>query len=158
MRNSFLALLASLPFFFGANAAHAQDKAQLTGMQNLDFGLISNIQVDSSRSLNLCVFSSTAQYRVTAYGSGAGGAFALGGAAGQIPYVVEWSPSAGSNSGTQLSPNSSLSAQSSSAVHKTCNRSPFYSASLIVRLRASDLASARAGDYSGSLTVIIAAE
>lgn len=139
-------------------AVVAQDKAQISGMQNLDFGTVSNLGVDVTRSVNLCVYSSSVGYRVTAFGSASGGAFLMSGAGNVLPFSVEWSESSNSTSGEALSAYDPLISQMSSATHKTCNRGPLYSASLIVRLRAADLSVATAGSYSGSLSVVISPE
>jgi hypothetical protein len=57
-----------------------------------------------------------------------------------------------------LSPNVALTGQTSSATQQFCNSGPASPASLILVLRGSELARARQGNYSGTLTLLIAAE
>lgn len=158
MRQIVLILTALAAFAFACPSAFAQQKAQVSGMQNAGFGQVANLQVDATRSINLCVYTSSLTYSVTALGDTSGGRFSLSGAAGILPYEVQWAANANSSSGTQLQPATPLTSQTSVATQKTCNNGPPYSASLIIKLRATDLGVARAGDYSGSLSIVIAAE
>jgi hypothetical protein len=75
-----------------------------------------------------------------------------------LAYDVEWSGQSGQSSGTALSPNVALTGQTSSATQQFCNSGPSASASLVVVLRGSELSRARQGNYSGTLTLLIAAE
>ena len=149
--------------FLGAVAQPAPVSAQkvrITGLSDVDFGLITNLQADNRRSQNLCLFSNSpgGAYSVVASGSGPGGSFALGNGSSSLAFDVEWSPQSGQTSGTRLSANSPLPGQASAATHQFCNSGPATSASLTIVLRATELSRARGGLYSGSLTLLIAAE
>jgi spore coat protein U-like protein len=139
--------------------AEAQ-KVRVTNLSDVDFGLIANLQAESRRSQNICVFSNSTgtAYSVSASGSGAGGSFSLSNGPAMLAYDVEWSNSSGQTSGTQLSPTVPLTGQSSSATHQFCNSGPASSASMTIVLRGAELSRAQEGSYSGTLTVLIAAE
>ncbi|MCJ7420395.1 hypothetical protein [Sphingomicrobium astaxanthinifaciens] len=144
--------------FVTEGSAHAQNKGRASGFQDLNFGLISNPAIDAVRSLDLCVYSSTSRYSVMAYGSAGDGAFALAGPGADLPFEVEWAQAGGVSSGTTLSPNVPMGNQFSEADHKHCKKSSPSTASLIVRLRSTALKAAPAGDYSGTLSVVVAVE
>lgn len=138
----------------------AAQKVRITNLSDVDFGLVSNLQSDALRSQNVCLYSNGAGglYSVTASGSGAGSAFALSNGASTLSYEVQWSSQSGQAAGTSLTPNVAVTGQSSAATHQFCNSGPAASASLIVILRSSALSQAREGLYSGSLSLLIAAE
>lgn len=142
-----------------SSPASAQ-RVRITNLSDVDFGLIANLQAESRRSQSICVFSNSTgnAYSVTASGSGPGASFALANGSSSLAYDVEWSRQSGQTSGTQLSANVALTGQTSTATHQFCNNGPPTSASLTVILRAADLSQAREGSYSGSLTLLIAAE
>lgn len=138
----------------------AAQKARITNVSDVSFGLISNLQADSRQSQNICVYSQSTggAYSITASGSGAGSSFALSSGTSSLAYEVEWSPQSGQASGTPLSPNVALAGQTSSATHQSCNNGPATSASLTIILRGVQLSQASEGSYSGSLTLLVAAE
>ena len=157
------AIAACLALFLGGVAQPAPawaQKVRITSLSDVDFGLITNLQADNRRSQSVCLYSnsSAGAYNVVASGSGPGGSFMLGNGPSSLAYDVEWSPQAGQTSGTRLSANSPLTGQASAATHQFCNSGPATSASLTIVLRAAELSTAREGPYSGSLTLLIAAE
>ena len=135
-------------------------KVRITNLSDVNFGLISNLQADTRRAQNVCLFSQSSgnRYSITATGSGAGSSFALSNGSHALPYEVEWSDQSGQTSGTSLSPTVAATGRTSAATHQTCNTGPSPSASLIVVLRSSALSQAREGNYSGTLTLVVAAE
>ncbi len=137
-------------------APAAAQSVQVSGLTDVAFGTIGAFGTDLVRSQSLCAFSGLlgGRYAVTASGSGAGGAFTLSNGAAALPYEVQWSTAAGQSAGTSLTANVPLSGQTmllSCPVLQTTNTS------LIVILRAANLGVATAGNYSGTLTVILAA-
>lgn len=141
-----------------AQPASAQQKVQISGVQNVDFGLVSSLGADRTKSIDLCVYSVSGRYGVTASGTGPSSSFVMSSVTATLPYQVEWAATAGQSSGQILTANTRLSSQVTAAEKRDCSRGPTKTASLIVRLRAADLGTAKAGDYSGSLTVILAGE
>ncbi len=156
-------IASCLAIFLGAvvhsNPATAQ-KVKITSLSDVDFGLIANLESESRRSQSICLFSNSVggAYSVGASGSGAGGSFALTNGSSALAYEVEWSPQSGQTSGTILSANGTLTGQTSAATQQFCNSGPPTSASLTIVLRGAELSRAREGSYSGSLTLLIAAE
>lgn len=157
------AFACCLAVFLGAvlspSPALAQ-KVRITSLSDVDFGVIANLQADSRRSQNICLFSNSSAnaYSVAASGSGPGGSFTLANGSSALAYTVEWSQQSGQTSGTALTANGILSGQTSAATHQFCNSGPATSASLTIVLRAAELSRAREGSYRGSLTLLIAAE
>jgi hypothetical protein len=138
----------------------AAQKVRITNISDVGFGLITNLQADSRQSQNICLYSASGggAYSISATGSGAGSSFALASGSDSLPYEVEWSAQSGRTNGTPLAPGAALTGQASAATHQFCNTGPAATASLTVILRASELSRARAGTYSGSLTLLVAAE
>lgn len=141
-------------------ALAASNNVRITNIGDIAFGTIANLSADAVQSESLCVYANTAAsgYNVRAIGSGAGGAFTLSSGSDSLPFDVEWSAAAGQSNGVQLTPAVTLGGQISSATQQTCNAGPAASASLVVILRTAALASAPAGSYNGSLTLVIGAE
>jgi len=162
-RKGILRLAFSIALFLSAVAyplpAFAQ-KVRITNLSDVDFGLISNLQADALRSQNVCVYSQSTggRYSITAAGSGAGSSFSLSNGSNALDYEVEWSDQSGQTSGTSLTPNVAATGRVSAATQQTCNSGPAASASLIILMRSPSLSQAREGTYSGSLTLLVAAE
>ena len=135
-------------------------KVRVSGLTDLSFGMLASVQTDQRQAQSICVYANgpTSDYSVAASGSGSAGSFELTNGLNTLHYDVEWSPISGQTTGTNLTPNVPLSGQLSGASHQTCNNGPATSASLIVVLRGVDLAQAREGNYSGSLSLLISAE
>lgn len=155
--------LAALAFSFSLALfpAHAaSNKVRISNLSDVSFGTLPSLSNDAVSSQSVCLFADSLanRYTVTAIGNGPSGAFALSSGLASIPFEVEWSSTPGQASGAQLSPNVPLSGQISSATQQSCNTGPATSASLIVVLRSAALSSATAGTYSGTLTLLVAAE
>jgi len=142
-----------------APARAASDKARLTGLSDVAFGLIPGT-ADQTASQSVCAFSqsNTQGYSITAVGSGNGGAFTLSSGAATLAYDVLWADTANQTGGTQLVAGTAESGFTSTAKQQTCNNGPSTSASLTVALRSATLMSAMAGDYSGTLQITITPE
>lgn len=161
-RRTALAVSASVAVLLAAvhpSPASAQ-KVRITNLSDVDFGLIANPQAENRRSQSICVYSNSAgnAYSVIASGSGPGASFELANGSSSLAYDVEWSQQSGQISGTQLSANMALTGLTSAAAHQFCNNGPPTSASLTIVLRGAQLSQAQEGNYSGSLTLLIAAE
>jgi len=152
---------ALLAFTFAASPLHAQsNNVRITKLSDVAFGAIANVGADATNSQSLCIYANTANqgYRITASGSAPGGAFSLTSGSFLLNYEVQWNQSPSQSSGTQLSPNVTLTGLISSATQQTCNSGPATTASLILVLRSSELSNARAGSYSGALTLLVGPE
>ena len=162
LRKSFTGLALTVALASAGPACAAASNVRISGLTNLSFNTVTDLTSDSSLAEDVCVYSTspTNGYRVTATGSGTGGAFTLSPASGSntLAYEVQWKAQAGQTSGSQLTAGSPLVGQTSAASQQQCNSGPAASASLIVILRAAALSSATTGSYSGSLTLLIAPE
>ncbi len=153
-------LLAGLTVATLIAAPAAAQRVRTSGLTDVNFGMLASLQSDARQSQSICVYSNghTNGYSVSAWGSGSAGSFELSNGVDTLQYDVEWSPVSGQTTGTNLAPNVALTGQVSGASHQTCSTGPATSASLIVVLRGVDLAHAREGTYSGSLSLLIAAD
>ena len=140
--------------------AVAASNVRLTGLSDVGFGTIANLGTDALNAQSVCAYSNspTNGYRVTATGSGTGNAFTLASGGRRLAYEVQWSQQAGQTTGTQLTAGVPLTGLISTATQQACNAGPITSASLIIVARASQLSTATAGAYSGTLTLLIGPE
>lgn len=152
---------ALLALAFAASPLHAQsNNVRISKLSDVAFGAIANVGADATSSQSICVYANTAiqGYRITASGSAPGGGFSLTSGSFLLNYDVQWNEAPSQSSGTQLSPNVTLTGLTSSATQQTCNSGPATTASLILVLRSSELSNARAGAYSGTLTLLVGPE
>jgi len=137
----------------------AAQTVRVSGLTDVTFAALDPMR-DTSRAIEVCAFSDTANagYQITAQGSGAGNDFSLDAGSGDVlPFSVEWSDRAGQTSGLAMTPGLPLTGQTSLATDEACASGPTRSASLIIRIAASDLSAAHGGmSYSGMLSLIIA--
>ena len=143
-----------------APATAASNNVRISNLGDVAFGTLVDFGADAVSSQSVCVFAhtDTGGYRITASGSSSDGSFVLGSGPNLLDYEVQWSQSPGQSSGTQLSPNVTLTGMVSSATQQSCNNGPASSASLIVILRSPALSNAAAGSYSGTLTLLVGPE
>lgn len=141
-------------------SAHAQSRVQISKLSDASFGTIANFTADAVRRQDLCVYSSSPRrgYNVRASGSGPGGAFTIQNGGFTIPYEVQGADFAGSSFGYTLIANVLQTGAGSSASSPTCSSGPSVTASLIITIRAAALQNAMAGNYAGTLTIVIAPE
>ncbi len=128
---------------------------RITGIADLTIASYSS--PSSFAADDVCVYSNTAVgYDITATSSE--GSFVLtntGPPATQIGYAVEWNASSGQTSGTALTYNTALTGQSTGGANPTCGNVGGANASLIVRVTDSDLGTAPAQTYTGTLLLLI---
>lgn len=141
-----LLLLAAVP-------AGAQT-VQITRLSDVTFGALPMDGSDQIKSQSVCAYSGLfgGRYSVSATGSGAGNAFTLANGAATLPYEVQWSGSAGQTSGAALTVGGTLPGQT---MLLSCSALNPVNASLIVLVRGAAILQARAGDYSGTLTILL---
>lgn len=157
----FFGLLTGIWLLLASYPAEAQDRfVRVSGLSDVNFGLITNFGVDARQSQSLCLFSGRPGlgYNVRAFGSGLGGVFTLSSGPDRLKYDVQWNMNADQASGTQLTPNATLTGLISSAAQQTCSNGPPTSASLILIIRATELTGAAGGNFSGTLNLIIGPE
>jgi hypothetical protein len=160
MRFALLAALCACGTVVCGSPADAQsNNVRITGLSDVPLGSLGAAS-DTKLAQNVCAFSGTATkgYRVTASGSGSGGAFTLANGGSTLGYEVQWNGSSGQSTGSNLGANVALGGFTSAATQQQCNTGPTTSASLIVIVRAAEAASATGGNYAGSLTLVIGPE
>ncbi len=142
---------------FAAAGPAAAQQARIRQLNDIAFGTIGSATVDLVRTDNLCVYSTAAsgRYTVTARGSGSSNAFTLVSGSNTLPYEVQWAFASGQASGIMLSPNVALAGTTTNRNSATCGTNRL-TASLIVVLRSNAQQSATAGNYAGTLTLIVA--
>lgn len=141
-------------------ASPAVAKVRVSGLSDVNFGTIGNLSVDAVQAQSVCVYSNGTNnsYSVRASGSGSGGAFTLSNGAATLAYTVRWNSQSGQSNGTVLATSAMLSGQLSNAQQQACTNGPPTTASLIITLPATSLSTAAAGNYSGTLTLIVGEE
>jgi hypothetical protein len=142
-----------------AGPASAANKARLTGLSDVSFGVVPSF-ADQTASQSVCAYTSSAtqRYSVSAVGDGSGGAFQLSSGSAQLPYEVLWADASNQTSGTSLDAGTATGGFTSTTNQQTCNSGPPSTASLTIIIRSAALNAAQAGDYSGTLQVTIAPE
>jgi spore coat protein U-like protein len=135
-------------------------KVRISSLSDVNFGTISNLTIDAVQAQSICIYSNGLSngYSIRADGSGAGGAFTLSNGVTSMAYTVRWHNQAGQSNGTILTTGALLGAQTTTAQNQLCSSGAPTTASLIVTLPATSLSSAGAGNYSGTLTLIVAEE
>ncbi len=107
---------------------------------------------------DICVWSNTGAYNITATGDGTLNAFTITDGTDTIAYLVEWEDAnAGAASGTSLTSGTALAGQLTSAVASACDVNGLNS-TLIITLPSAQLEAAGNGTYTGQLTLVVAAE
>ncbi|WP_171009442.1 hypothetical protein [Sphingomonas sp. 2SG] len=143
----------------GAAPAAAQ-QVQITRLADFAFGTV-GVDADISSSKDVCISSSgvLGRYNVVASGSGTNRAFTLAGAGAPLAYEVQWSGTPGRATGTALVAGMATTGLTTTGLglNLGCVLGND-SASLIVLMRSSELSKATAGPYTGTLTLLIAAE
>lgn len=142
-----------------ASTATAQ-QVRITGLADVNFGTVNNLAADAINTQSICVWAngSNSDYSITATGSGVGGAFSLANGSFELPYQVRWNSQPGQANGALLTSGMPLTGQVTAAQNQTCANGPPTTASLIVVLPAASLSSAIAGNYNGTLTLIVASQ
>jgi hypothetical protein len=151
------AALAGAVLVHGLGAeAQAADKVRVSSLSDVAFGSLVALS-DVSIARDVCVYSTalSGAYAVIASGSGSGGAFELASGSDRLAYDVQWAQAAGQASGSALQAGVASQPFFSGAVQQVCNSGPASTAALVLRMKASDVAAARAGSYSGVLTLTI---
>ena len=140
-----------------APASAQEQQVRVNKLVNAAFGTIANFTIDQTRSQNVCVYTTPlgTRYQVTATGNGTGGAFTLASGANTLAYEVQWAATSGQTVGTTLNPGVPLTFLTTTATISGCTTGPATSASLITILRTAAIGSARSGNYTGVLTLLL---
>lgn len=150
-------IAASFALLASSQAVAQSNKGRISGLSDVTLGEISNAGADRRVSQSICAFSQSDfnTYSVVAFGSGTAGRFTLSSGVSELSYEVEWSSAANQQAGVALNPGVVVSGLPTLAMHQVCRSGPTSSASLIILVRASEAGSARAGAYSGGLSITL---
>ena len=141
-----LLLLQALP----PNTSEAQ-QVKISGFTNISLGPWTG-SGDVSGENSLCIYNqATPDYRVRARGGGPGNSFVLSSAGGDVAYEVRFKESGGSY--VSLTADSFQNFTNANTADVSCGG--VSNANLEVRVTAAALSSATAGNYSGTLTVLL---
>jgi hypothetical protein len=140
-----------------ASQPGAAQQVRVTRLTDVAFGQINTLNdVSLTQNVSVCSSASDGGYTVRASGNGPGGAFLLTSGSNTLAYHVQWAGTTGQASGTALQANTTSPEFRSSANSLVCYFLQSTTATLIVRLAGTDTANARAGSYTGTLTILIA--
>ncbi|MEM6638801.1 MAG: hypothetical protein AAF610_02775 [Pseudomonadota bacterium] len=167
------ALAAALAMGLGSTALAATDGAvgfNSTGTVDITLAVNDEVRISNLTDINLGVFAGadavgstaacvyrngTGAYRITATGSGAGGAFSLTDGTNSVNYAVEFDDGTGSLAmGTATPLIGRTGADPASATCATTGNN----ATVTTTVAAADGAALPAGTYTGTLTLLVAPE
>lgn len=106
----------------------------------------------NSANQSVCAYSNTGNYTVTA--TAVGGTFSLTGTSASITYSVQWASTAGATSGTGLTYGVASAGFATGGANPACGGG--LNASLIVNIADTDVGTAPADTYTGTLELSIA--
>ena len=171
---SALALLSSTPTFaatpgtLGATSTGTVNisitksvQAQISDLTDMTWPNWSIGDPAITMTSDVCVYSSTGSYRVTATGSGLANIFTLGSGLNLIPYTVTWNAGgtgALANTGTTLLPGiASPTYTTASLASVTCGGSANDTARVIVGVSSVVMTAAASSNtaYTGTLTLLV---
>lgn len=132
------------------------DTVNISGLSNLNLHTFTG-SGNLSDEDDICVYRSDgANYSIRAQGSGASGAFTLASAGGTVAYHTFYRDVVGSGSFVELqNVNQNYDFTGASTTSTSCADSGGVNATVRITANESDLLSANAGNYSGSVTVVI---
>lgn len=129
--------------------------ARITGLTDIVLGSWSGTGALTGSDANICVWSSTGGYSVTARGSGASNAFTLTNGTQTIAYTVQWAQTGGAASGAAMTTGTALTGRTTNATATACSTGVASTAGVFVSIAESVLAASRPGAYTGTLTLVI---
>jgi len=131
------------------------DIVQLQGIDDLLLGNYSG-SGDVSATEPFCIYRNGSDtYQVTASGNGNNGDFSLLNNGSEIPYTIEWDDGTGP---APMAVNSNLTQRQNATTDLNTCSSGSSNASIKITLQETDLSSSPAGNYRGTLTLMIAPE
>ena len=145
-------LLITFLWLLAGSIHFAEARIQIVDMNDFNFGTWSG-SGNLTATDQVCVWedSGNNRYRVTATGTGAGGAFTITGGTTALPYQVTWTSSNGTTQ-TLTANVQSVQFRASSFVNR-CGGGT--NATLRIDIQQSDLLASEAATYTGTLTLLL---
>jgi hypothetical protein len=134
-------------------------KVKISNLADVNFGTYSG-SGDTDNSQDICAYSNTGGYQVTATGSGAANAFTITDGTDTIDYTLKWNDETGTSGNAALTTGTPLTGQSSSAPDSGCNSGSNLSANVLVHIEEAELLASNpsATVYSGTVTLLVEPE
>ena len=129
-----------------------QNAVQITNVADLDLGSHATLAADLSANDDVCVFNSTATYKITV--SSANGGFKLMDGTAEIPYSVEWS--ANGDAAAPIADGTALASMIGDRTSLNCNGGT--NANFSATVAAADFNAAGPGTYTDTLTLLVEPE
>lgn len=136
------------------------NKIRISGLTDLNLGEWSGIGGQTGTIPDICVWSSTRGYNLTATGSLAGGEFGLVNdtdATYEVPFSVTWDDGDG-DAVDSLTAGSNVAGLSANSKTNGCNNPDDVTASLGVTITEANLEAVIAGNYAGTINLTVAPE
>jgi hypothetical protein len=138
-------------------------QAQISDISDMTLANWSIGQGAVTLSSNICIYSSTGNYKITATGNGASNAFTIASGSNTIPYSVTWNAGGAgnlANTGTSLTAGvQSASLANATITSATCNGggSTNDTARVVVGVASTDMTAAASSNtpYTGTLTMLV---
>ncbi len=130
--------------------------ALINNLSDMTFTSLNPVAALSSKE-NVCVFSNSllgGTYSITATGSGAANAFTVSNGTFTVAYTVNWANTANASSGTLLTAGVPLGGLTTGLLSSLCTLG-ITNSTLFVSFSSTNLQNARAGSYTGTLTLLI---
>ncbi|RJF87810.1 hypothetical protein D3874_12895 [Oleomonas cavernae] len=133
----------------------APNLVRISALDDINLGTFSGTALAGGD--DVCIFSNTGGYNVTASGDGTGSAFELTGfsTGDAVPYNVQWATTAGATSGTALTAGTPLTGLGGSFTNPTCRGGAQLNARVLVDVTEAVLSEAPADNYTGTLTLLV---
>jgi len=131
---------------------------RISDLDDIDLGTFAGSGLSGSD--NVCVWSTTRAYAITASGDGTGGSFTLTGATSgsTLAYTLQWAESAGAGSGAAMTSGQAIGGRSTTATSPTCNGGTSLNATVLVAVSDTALGAAVADTYTGTVTLLVEPE
>jgi len=129
-----------------------ENAVQITNVADLDLGTHATLAADQSANDDVCVFNSTAAYKITV--SSANGAFVLKDGAEEIPYAVAWAANGGA--AVPLAHGAALGGLAGDQASLDCNAGT--NANFSATVASADFNAAAPGTYTDTLTLLVEPE
>jgi hypothetical protein len=147
-----LAFASATPRF-----AYAAGTVRITGMADFAFGSWTGTGDMVLADGTLCIYRGGTggnKYRITASGSGSGGALTVAASSYTLAYSAGWKNTSGtSGTFTNLPRGTAVQFTSGDTASQTCSGG--WNAAMQITFASADLSSAKMGDYSGVLTILV---
>jgi hypothetical protein len=135
------------------------ERVQVSYLQDIDFGSYGGSGALTD-NYDLCVYSNTGGYQITATGSGAANAFTITDGSDTIAYTLSWNDTTTTTGNQSITTGTALTGQTTAAADATCSSGSSMSSNMYVNIAEAALLAATpsATPYSGTVTLLVEPE